>query len=125
MNNDTKLTSGVFCMSRFGRYMDFCEMAQRILPFAKNQMICTVHKISKLAFGERSAQMPIDFGGGRIASLLCHEVPVAVLCLSLPCSSSIAELICTYPGEEVNWHYILKEIRWDQVFQRAWCLPGC
>lgn len=85
-------------------------------------MICTVHKISKFAFGEKSAKIPTYFSGSRTVSLLWHGVPVAILHLSLPCSSSIAELICTYPSEEVNWHYILKEIRWDQVFQRAWCV---
>ena len=69
--------------------------------------------------------MPVDFSGGGIASLPWHEVSMAILCLSFPCSPSIAELVCIYPREEENLHYILKEIRWNQVFQRSWCLPGC
>lgn len=69
--------------------------------------------------------MPIDSNGSKIASLLRHEVPMAALFLSLPFWSPIAELICAYPGEELNWHCIVKEIRWDQIFERAWGLPGC
>jgi len=70
--------------------------------------------------GWKCAQIPFDLSGSRMVLLLQHQVPMTALFLSPPVWFYVAEQSCAYPGEEVHLLCVLKKLRWDQVFQRAW-----
>lgn len=127
MNNDTKLTDILFiftCLILEDVWSSANWLWGYFILQRKTQMIFIVCNGSdSLCFFLGGVEMCpntlwFEWKSNSVTSPASGAYDSSVL--SPPVWFYVAEQSCAYPGEEVHLLCVLKKLRWDQVFQRAW-----